>query len=141
MRRRVKYSDKAFEAGVHPDNLKYRRMHGSALGFARDMPNAFRVKWAGRKTVEILHRDFIEPDPSRKEAKAPARIRLRFRKNDPAHNLQAAAQAWLIANGGDAVVIGRIGIMREPDAFRFQICIGVTGMPPTKIKPKETGEG
>lgn len=67
-----------------------------------------------------------------KKTKKPSRIRLRFRKNDPAHNLQAAAQAWLIANGGDAVVIGRIGIIRDADDFRFFICVGVTGARPTK---------
>lgn len=67
-----------------------------------------------------------------KKRKKPRRIRLRFRKNDPAHNLQAAAQAWLIAHGGDAVMIGRIGIMRDGDDHRFFICVGVTGTRPTK---------
>lgn len=136
MRKRVKYSDKAFEHGVHADSPKYRNMRGSVLGHSRIGADSFRVKWIGRKTIEILHRDFLEPDPVG-ILKKSKRIRLSFRKNDPAHNLQVAAVKWLEHTGGDAVVVGRIGIIREPEDFRFQICVGITGTPPTRTTKPE----
>ena len=65
--------------------------------------------------------------------KGPKRIHLRFRKDDPAHNLLAATQHWVKANGGDIVVIGGIGLMKEPfDEHRFKIVVGCTGKPPSK---------
>lgn len=72
-----------------------------------------------------------------KKRKKPRRIRLRFRKGDHAHNLQAAAQAWLIANGGDAVVIGGIGIMPDFGVGKFNICIGIVGTPPKKLEASD----
>ena len=59
MKRRVKYSEKAFEHGVRADNLKYRRLRGTVIGYALNMSDAFRVKWDGRKTIDRLHRDFL----------------------------------------------------------------------------------
>lgn len=58
---------------------------------------------------------------------------LRFRKNDPGHNLLAATQHWITANGGNAVVLGGIGLMREPlDALRYKIVVSCAGRPPVK---------
>lgn len=70
----------------------------------------------------------------KKKPKAKTII-LRFRKNDPAHNLQAAAQHWLRANGGDAIVMGGIGILDE-GAHKFQICVGIVGRKPVKENKK-----
>lgn len=63
---------------------------------------------------------------------------MRFRKNDPAHNLLAATQHWLRANGGYAVVIGGIGVLDEEHPLlestrgKFQICVKCLGQKPTK---------
>lgn len=56
---------------------------------------------------------------------------LRFRKGDHAHNLQCAAQHWIHANGGTAVVLGRIGVM-DQGGCNYQVCIGATGILPIK---------
>jgi hypothetical protein len=69
---------------------------------------------------------------TRKKRKARA-IHLRFRKNDPTHNLIAATQHWIKANGGSAIVLGSIGIMCE-GAFKYSVCIGAMGRPPEKEK-------
>lgn len=63
---------------------------------------------------------------------------MRFRKDDPAHNLQAAAQHWLISQGSYPILVGGIGILDEAHPFmphsahKFQVCIGVIGKKPTK---------
>lgn len=67
---------------------------------------------------------------------------LRFRKKDHAHNLLAAAQRWLRANGGDAIVIGGIDIITMPGEAesKFRIAVGCLGRRPkqmTKGQPKE----
>jgi hypothetical protein len=56
---------------------------------------------------------------------------LRFRKNDPAHNLLAATQHWLRAHGCDPIVLGGIGVIRR-DKYKFYVAVNVTGTPPTK---------
>lgn len=56
---------------------------------------------------------------------------LRYRKSDLAHNLQVAAQRWIHANGGTAVVLGRIGVMDEGGG-RYQVCVGALGRLPVK---------
>ncbi len=58
-------------------------------------------------------------------------IHLRFRRNDPTHNLIAATQHWIKANGGTAIVLGSIGIMREGE-FNYSVCMRATGRAPTK---------
>jgi hypothetical protein len=65
------------------------------------------------------------------------RLHLRFRKNDPAHNLLAAAQHWLKSNGGDAIVIGGIDIISMPldPPSKFRIAIGCLGKRP--VRPAE----
>lgn len=70
-----------------------------------------------------------------KKRKKPRLIRMRFRKNDPSHNLLAATQAWILANGGSALVIGGIGIMHEGE-MKYRVCIGALGRKPTKEKPE-----
>lgn len=69
----------------------------------------------------------------KKKPRKPRLIRLRFRKNDPSHNLVAATQAWILANGGNAIVLGGISIMNE-GALRYRVCIGALGRAPTKEK-------
>lgn len=59
---------------------------------------------------------------------------LRFRRHDPEHNLLAAVQHYVKANGGALVVVGGIEVQR--DAFEaplnFKIAVRCTGRPPTK---------
>ena len=65
---------------------------------------------------------------------------LRYRKGDVSHNLICAAQRWIHANGGTAVVIGGIGILDEENPFlegtkgKYRVCIGALGIKPTKEK-------
>lgn len=55
-------------------------------------------------------------------------ITLRFRKDDPAHNLLAAVQHWVKANGGDILVSGGIEVQdwhESPNHFRVAVrCLG-----------------
>jgi hypothetical protein len=69
-----------------------------------------------------------------KKAKKKKRvIRLRFRKNDAAHNLLAAVQHWVIANGGKLVMVGGIETQSmSPSDYRFKVAIGCIGDRPEK---------
>lgn len=68
---------------------------------------------------------------------------MRFRKGDHAHNLIAAAQHWIHANGGTAVVLGGIGVMDEENPFlegtkgKYRVCIGALGQKPKRLIEKE----
>jgi hypothetical protein len=63
---------------------------------------------------------------------------LKFRSCSPGHNLLVAASHWVKANGGNAVVLGGIGIMDEEKIFieghegQYQVCIKCVGRKPTK---------
>src|SRR5438132_1599153 len=63
--------------------------------------------------------------------------RLRFKKGDPAHNLLAATQHYVISLGGKVVIVGGIEIQNWPEdgphSFRVGIhCTGRSG--PAKAK-------
>lgn len=62
---------------------------------------------------------------------------LRFRKADRAHNLQAAVQHWVHANGGSVSVIGGIEIITMPDEapYKYRVAVGCLGRRPEK-KPE-----
>lgn len=66
-----------------------------------------------------------------KKRKKPKFIILRFRKDDPAHNLLAAVQHWVRANGGELILTGGIGVMDEGGS-RFRVCVGCLGRQPEK---------
>jgi len=59
-------------------------------------------------------------------------VGLRFRKNDPEHNLYAAVQHYIKARGGKAVVIGGVQVVKMPDdhTFNFTLGVRITGTPP-----------
>ena len=60
---------------------------------------------------------------------------LRFRKNDPAHNVLAAVSAWIRANGGTAVVIGGVEIQDwDEGEFKYRIAVRVVGRKPQPEK-------
>lgn len=63
--------------------------------------------------------------------KRKKRIVLRYRKNDHSHNLLVAANRWIKANGGNAVVLGGIGLETD-GSFRYRVSIGAVGKPPVK---------
>ena len=76
------------------------------------------------------------PEAERKRMKTKRRWRwLKFRKGDHAHNLIVAAQRWIHANGGTAVVLGGIGLMDDPIEFKYHVVISATGQKP---KPKKS---
>ena len=59
-------------------------------------------------------------------------MKLRFRKNDPEHNLLAAIQHWVEANAGALVVVGGIEVQTWPGESKhnFKIAVKCTGTPP-----------
>ena len=69
--------------------------------------------------------------------KKPRLIRLRFRKDDPSHNLLAAAQHYILANGGTALLIGGIDIITMPydPPSKYRVAVGCLGVRPEKVKP------
>jgi hypothetical protein len=77
--------------------------------------------------------------------KKPRFIRMRFRKGDPAHNLLAATQHWVMANGGSVAVIGGIEIQdwkESPHHFRIAVrCLGVAPPPKSPQEPAVKPEG
>lgn len=60
---------------------------------------------------------------------------LRYRKDDVNHNLLVAAQRWIHAHGGTAVVLGSIGVM-DQGGHRYQVCLGALGRLPEKKEKK-----
>lgn len=83
-----------------------------------------------------------------KKKKTKARRRgvsvLRFRKNDPTHNLYAAVQHYVRANHGSILVIGGVEVQEWPgDAigkYRIAIrCLGQKPIFPTTAPKAEVG--
>ena len=78
------------------------------------------------------------PSPRRKKISTKKKARkwlwLKFRKGDHSHNLLVAAQRWVHANGGTAVVLGGIGLMDGPMKYRYNVVISATGTKPSKEK-------
>ena len=71
--------------------------------------------------------------------KKPARlIHLRFRKNDPEHNLHVAVQHFVKAHGGALVLTGPIQIIREPfdPEGKFKVALVCMGRAPKKSADK-----
>lgn len=66
---------------------------------------------------------------------------LRFRKNDPAHNVIAAVSRWIRANGGTDIVIGGIEVQQWPgeSEFNYRVAVRVTGKAPEK-KPRDEAQ-
>jgi hypothetical protein len=64
---------------------------------------------------------------------------MRFRKNDHAHNLLAAVERYIRANGGKVIVIGGIEIQKWPDdgEFKFKVAVGCSGRQPKKPESKD----
>jgi hypothetical protein len=71
----------------------------------------------------------------KKKRRKPKYIRMRFRKGDYAHNLQAAVQHYVHANGGALVIVGDIETQQwgeGPGHFRVAVrCLG--RMPEKKV--------
>lgn len=78
----------------------------------------------------------------RRSRRKPKRIHLRFRKNDPAHNLQAAVQHWVKAKGGDIVLIGAIEVQQWPGegVGNYRIAVRCMGRAPERDKAGENLE-
>lgn len=59
---------------------------------------------------------------------------LRFRKDDPDHNLLAAAQHWIRAHGGEVAVIGGMEVQSWPGDLpnNFRVAIHCLGRQPVK---------
>jgi hypothetical protein len=64
--------------------------------------------------------------------KTPRKERvLRFRKNDPEHNLLAATQQWVLAHGGGTTVIGGIEVQRWGESpYHFRVAVQCLGRAP-----------
>jgi hypothetical protein len=67
--------------------------------------------------------------------------RLRFRKNDPEHNLIVAAQQVILARGGTALVLGPVQVIHWPgDEFKYHVAVEVVGRPPKAKNPSKGGQ-
>ena len=62
-------------------------------------------------------------------------MNLRYRKNDPDHNLDVAVQRYIKAHGGKAIVIGGVQVIKMPDdrPLMFTLGIRITGTPPKPV--------
>lgn len=66
-----------------------------------------------------------------RKRKKPRLIHLRFRKNDPAHNLLAAVQHWVKAKGGALVLISTIEVQDWKDGVgKFRVAVRCMGRAP-----------
>lgn len=63
---------------------------------------------------------------------------LRYHKNDLPHNMQVAAQRWIHANGGTAIVMGGVSLIELPGtrSGNYYVAIGCMGKRP--VKPEAT---
>jgi hypothetical protein len=58
---------------------------------------------------------------------------MRFRKNDPGHNVLVAVNRWVRANGGNLVVIGGIEVQDWAEGLgKFKVAIPCLGKKPVK---------
>lgn len=64
---------------------------------------------------------------------------LRYRKDDPAHNVFVAISRWVKAAGGKVIVIGGIEVQQwaQGDAYQYRVAVRCTGRKPTNITAKE----
>jgi hypothetical protein len=53
---------------------------------------------------------------------------MRFRKNDPEHNLLAATQHFILSRGGKLVMVGGIEIQQWPADTPYSFRVGVRCM-------------
>lgn len=65
---------------------------------------------------------------------------LRFRKKDHSHNLLVAAQRWIHANGGTAIVLGGIGLMDGSLKYSYNVVVSATGRKPQPKKNLQMSE-
>jgi hypothetical protein len=64
---------------------------------------------------------------------------MRYRKDDPTHNLLCAANRYIRAHGGNLVIIGPIEIQDFGDGMgKFKLTVGCLGKKPVK---KEANSG
>jgi hypothetical protein len=59
---------------------------------------------------------------------------MRYRKNDPAHNLLVAASRFIRAKGGSLLIIGPIEVQEWPEdrAGMFRLAVKCLGRKPNK---------
>lgn len=69
---------------------------------------------------------------AKKKKKKSGIIILRFRKNDPTHNLYAAVQHYVRANGGNIIVVGGVSVQEWPGDIpgKFSLAIRCVGQKP-----------
>jgi hypothetical protein len=74
---------------------------------------------------------------TKRKRREPTYTRLRFRKRDYAHNLQAAVQHWVHANGGSLVLVGAIEIQEWGERVGvFRVAVRCLGRKPEKKQGK-----
>ncbi len=59
---------------------------------------------------------------------------LRYRKNDPGHNMLVSTQRWIHANGGTALLLGGIDIVQLPEdnPLKYRVAVVAIGKKPSK---------
>ena len=74
---------------------------------------------------------------TKRKRRKPGYTRMRFRKRDYAHNLQAAVQHWVQANGGSLVLIGEIEVQDWIEGLgKFRVAVRCIGRKPQKKQDK-----
>lgn len=64
---------------------------------------------------------------------------LRYRKNDPTHNVFVAVQRWVMANGGSAFVMGGVEVQDwHEGAGKYRVAVKIVGARP---KGREDANG
>jgi len=59
---------------------------------------------------------------------------MRFRKNDPEHNVLVAVNRWVRSRGGSLMVIGGIETQDYGEAFKFKVAVSCLGRKPIPRK-------
>ena len=59
---------------------------------------------------------------------------LRFRANQPEHNLIAAVSHFVRAHGGRCLTIGGIETLDYGDPYKFKVAVGCVGKKPVKAR-------
>jgi hypothetical protein len=65
---------------------------------------------------------------------------LRYRKNDPDHNLLVAVQRWVHNRGGNLLVIGGVELQDwHEGASKFKVAVRCLGKRPAPPDPAQEG--
>lgn len=63
---------------------------------------------------------------------------MKYRKDDPAHNVMVAVQRWIHANKGTALVMSGVEVQDWGDGEgKYRVAVQILGVKPVKRKPAQ----